>query len=425
MKAKRIITGNLLLLTGGTLAGFLALVLVFCLPTEPMKRHLRQSLPIIEREFGDSELIPGNAATLTGNFTDCLMMENAVYRSPEHGFLEQVLLMYRGESGTGDGWATGYSLADYLSGAEQPREADYSRYWHGYLVVLKPLLFLTTFNSIRVTAGILQFVLAGVVVLLCGRRGEGLLGTAFLVSVPCLYFFTMYFSLSLSICYYLMAAALIVQLRCHEKLTAKGWYFGFFLIVGMCTSYFDFLTYPLVTLGYPVCVCLYLNRENWKEKLKKLAGYSVEWSIGYLGLWAAKWILTELLVGGNALRDAFSTVSTRTDTAAGQSRFAGFFAVLKASISPYTNWGFYLLALGIVIYLAVLIGRDRRSITRDTLSQGGILALAALLPFGWLFLTQNHVEQHWMYTFKILAVSVFAGVCAFGKLLGRGGRADG
>lgn len=425
MKAKRIAAVNFIILVLGTLVGFLALILVFCLPTEPMKQHLGQSLPIIEREFGDSELIPGNAATLTGNFTDCLMLENAVYRSEEHSYLEQVMFMYRGESGTGDGWAPGYSLVDYVEGVRQPREAEYSRYWHGYLVVLKPLLLLTTFNSIRVMAGILQLVLAGIIIILCGRRREDFLGTAFLLSVPCLYFFTMYFSLSLSICYYVMAAAVIIQLLHHEKLEQKGYYFAFFLIIGMATSYFDFLTYPLVTLGYPLCICLYLSKEKWQTQLKKLAGYSVEWSFGYLGLWAMKWILTDCMVGGHTLRDAVNTLSTRTESAQGYSKIAGFWKVIKQSIEPYTNWGFYLLVLGILIYLAVCAWRNRRNVKRESLLQGGVVMLVVLVPFAWLFLTQNHVEQHWMFTFKILAVSVFAGICAVGKVLGKGGEADG
>lgn len=425
MNAKRIIKDNLLLLAVGTVIGFLALVLVYCLPIGPMKKHVSQSIPIIEREFGNSELIPGNAATLTGNFTDCLMLEHAIYESEEHSFLEQLLIMYRGESGIGDGWAPGYSLIDYADGIEQPREADYARYWHGYLVILKPLLLLTTFNSIRVIAGILQFILAGIIVLLCGRRDKEFLGAAFLVSVPCLYLFTMYFSLSLSICYYVMAGAMIVQLLNHDRLVEKKHYFAFFMIVGMLTSYFDFLTYPIVTLGYPLCVCLFLNGDSWRESLKKAFGYSVEWSFGYLGLWAMKWVLADILVGGGTIQDALENLFIRTESAEGYSKLAGFWKVIKQSIEPYTNWGFYLLALGILIFLAVCVAKNRKNVRKDRLLQGGVILLVALLPFAWLFLTQNHTEQHWMYTFKILAVSVFAGVCAVGKAVGKGGGSNG
>lgn len=424
MNVKQRIYVHLVLLLGGTLVGILALALVFCLPTEQMKQHISQSQPMIERDYNDTGVILGNEATLTGNFTDCLMMEHAVYQSEKHNFLEQILIMYRGESAEGDGWAPGYSLADYLDGVEQSREVDYARYWHGYLVVLKPLLFLTTFNSIRIIAGILQFVLAGVVILLCSKRKEELLGVAFLVSVPCLYSFTMYFSLSLSICYYIMIVALIFQLVNHEKWVTVGRYYIFFFVVGMATSYFDLLTYPLITLGFPLCVYLYLDRNCWKEKLKKLVWYSLEWSLGYLGLWTMKWVMADLLVGGNTIGDAMDTLFMRTGSAEEYSRLVGFLAVFRQNIVPYTNWGFYLLALAILIMLIILIAKNKGSITTNTVQQGGILALIVLLPFGWLFLTQNHAEQHWVFTFKILAISVFAGILAIGKALGKGGNGD-
>lgn len=423
-RAKHIVLWDIILLLAGTLIGFLALVLVYCLPTYPMKFHVGQSLPIIEREFGDSELIPGNAATLTGNFTDCLMMEHAIYETEEHSFLEQLLIMYRGESGIGDGWAPGYSLVDYVEDIAQPREADYARYWHGYLVILKPLLLLTTFNTIRVMAGVGQFVLAGVVLLLCGRRRKELLGAAFLLSVPCLYLFTMYASLSLSICYYIMTGAMIVALLFHDRLVKKERYFAFFLIVGMLTSYFDFLTYPIVTLGYPLCVYLYLSADNAKESFKRLVGYSAQWSVGYLGFWAMKWVLADLLVGGNTIRDALENLFIRTESAEGYSKLAGFFKVVGQCVEPYTNWGFYFLALGIILFFGALLFKNRSRINAQRVRVSGVLLLVALFPFVWLFLTQNHAEQHWLFVFKILAVSVFAACCAAGKLIEKGGAAD-
>lgn len=69
------------------------------------------------------------------------MLEHAVYNDESHSILEQILHMYRGESfynvvarmfGI-----PGESLKDYLSGGNQPREVEYARYWHGYLILLE------------------------------------------------------------------------------------------------------------------------------------------------------------------------------------------------------------------------------------------------------------------------------------------------
>lgn len=419
MKIK--IRNHFILLTGGALAGLLLLLLVYCIPVAPIREHVYLSLPMLEREFDSPDMIEGFPGSLTGNFTDCLMLENAVYDSGGHTVLEQVLHMYRGESGTGDGWAPGLSLVDYLAGVEQPREVEYARYWHGYLVVLKPLLFLTTFNSIRLFSAAVQLLLVGLVAMACSRRGEELLGKAFLLSMPFLYYFGLYASLSLSICFYVALGLLLAQLKWDGQIRSRGWYGEFFVVAGMLTSYFDFLTYPLVTLGFPLCVCLYLDGSGAGKNLRRLVLYSVEWGVGYLGLWASKWILADLLTGGSTIRDGISTILTRTDTAADSTRAAGFLSVAGQNLSVYYNWGFLLLLLGILFWLVLRICKRRGFIGRKTVLEGAVLFLVGLFPFVWFFFTQNHSEQHWIYTFKIFSVSVFAGICGVGKICGYGG----
>lgn len=415
----------MILLVGGTAAGLLALLLVYCIPTAPIQEHVYLSLPMLEKEFSDSEIVEGYPGSLTGSFTDCLMLENAIYHSDAHTTLEQVLHMYRGESGTGDGWAPGYSLIDYLEGTDQPREVEYARYWHGYLVLLRPLLFLMNFNAVRVMASGVQLLLVGMIVMACYRQKQPFLGQAFLVSIPFLYYFGLYTSLSLSICFYVMSGILLVQLKWDGKLRERGWYGEFFVLAGMLTSYFDFLTYPLVTLGYPLCVCLYLNRDGLGKRFQKMIGYSVEWGVGYLGLWACKWVITDLLTDSSTIMDGINTLLVRTDTAASHSRLGGFAAVAGQNISVYFNWGFYLIGLGIVIWLGYFVIKNRIYINRKTIAEAAVFFLAALYPFLWFFFTQNHSQQHWVYTFKILAVTVFAGICGVGKICGGGKMRDG
>lgn len=415
---------HLFLLAGGAFTGLLALILVYAIPVSPMKEHIYQSLPMLEAEFDSSELVEGYPASLTGSFTDCLMLEHAVYRSKQHTLLEQVLYMYRKESSAGTGWAPGYSLADYLKNIPQPLEAEYARYWHGYLVFLKPLVFLTTFNSIRIMASALQLILAGLIIISCCRRKEEFLGTAFLLSIPFLYFFGLYSSLSLSICFYAMAVLVLVQLRWHEKIQRHGWYGLFFLTAGMITSYFDFLTYPLVTLGFPLCVYFYLDKNPSKHRIRCLIGYSAEWSGGYLGFWALKWVLTDILTKGSTIKDGLHTILSRTKTAADGSIITGFFSVLRQNTGAYLNWGFCLLSLGIFIWLIIIIQERKKEINTGTLRQGCILFAVALYPFIWFFFTQNHSGQHWVYTCKILAVTVFAAICGIGKICGCTGHAS-
>lgn len=401
---------DLLLMLLGTIIGFGALLLVHFLPVEPMKEHAYWSLEMIEKEFGNELLVTGYPATMTGNFTDCLMLEHAVYRSENHSVLEQAMCMYRGESyqGEEDGWQPGRSLSDYLKGVPQPREVEYGRYWHGYLVILKPILLLTSFNTIRLFNSALQLLLAGCVVAGLCKKNASELATGFLLALPFLFFLSSYASLSLSVCLYLMLAFILIQLRWDYSLWENNRYGYFFLLSGMATSYFDFLTYPLVTLVFPLCIYLYLHDAcgGTKSGVVHTIGYSARWLEGYLGLWAMKWILADALTGSSVIRDAVDTLKTRTDSAEGYSRIGGFFSVLWKNMQPYNNWGYVLIAgIGFALLAG---GMVRYGVRWKNRVKTVPYLLLAFYPFVWFFAAQNHSAEHWQFTCRILACSVFA-----------------
>jgi hypothetical protein len=428
-KILNVIRNNLILILAGTAAGMFLLFIVHCIPVDRMAYHVWQSLPMIEYEFEHGDLIIDYPGSFVGNFTDCLMLENSIYHNDAHSTLEQTLFVYRGESGKGDGWATGYSLVDYLEGVEQTREESYARYWHGYLVILKPLLWLTTFNSIRMIQAVLQSILAGILLIAFTRKGNSLLGIAFMLSLPFMYFFTLYTSLSLSICYYIMTVTLLIQTALHEKIHKSGHYGEFFVLVGMAVAYFDFLTYPIITLVFPLCVYLWLSSEKGCRAVGRIAAYTLEWLAGYGGLWVAKWIITDCLYGGGIIRDAVQTIAERSASAGDIYENIGYMDVLAQNVGMFSGWGFYILCLGILLWILYrLSGRIFVCISRKphseekTMRKKEIVSMlipyiiVGLYPFIWFLFTQNHSYEHSMFTCRILSASVFALLCAVGKV---------
>lgn len=413
-----VVLKNAGLIVLGAVLGLIALLLVHMLPTAPMRKNVSKSLGMIEREFSNGTVIEGFEATLTGSFTDCMMLEYAIYASEDHSILEQVLNMYRRESSTfDDEWWPAYSLRDYLEGIPQPKEIEYSRYWHGYLLVLKPLLLLASFNQIRLLNAAIQLLLAGCVLICFCREKAYPLAMGFLMSLPFLFFISTYASLSLSICFYIMIIAILVQIKYGGNFDKKGLYGEFFLMVGMVTAYFDFLTYPLVTLVYPLCVYLYFYGKGLRSNIGRMISYSVRWFCGYMGLWMSKWVLADLLTDSSAIKDALHTLLARTDSAEGYSRMNGFFIVLFQNFKAYTNWCFVV----IVGILAVVLLRGIVKMTGGggKLKAGIPYIILALYPFIWFFFTQNHSKEHWQYTCRILSCSVFAGLVGWAKMCKR------
>lgn len=60
------------------LVGYLLLVMVYCIPTENMEKHVKESVPIFLKE-GDYPKITGSTTSQLDNFTDALMLLTASY----------------------------------------------------------------------------------------------------------------------------------------------------------------------------------------------------------------------------------------------------------------------------------------------------------------------------------------------------------
>jgi len=414
MSAKKIggcIIKQLIIMLVGMAVGILLLTLVISLPTYKAKENIYYSMGMIEKEFDDEVQVDGYRATLTGNFTDCLMLEHAIYDHPGHSAFQQALRMYRAESYQGDdpeGWYPGQSLKDYLLGVEQPKEVEYSRYWHGYLIVLKPLLMLCGVSTLRIFNAGLQLLLMGTVIaLLAGKNKKGATA-AFIVSMPFMFFFSTYASFSLSICLVLTLVLMIVSLLFNDKLKEKQGYLYFFLIAGMLTAYFDFLTYPVVVIGYLLTLYLVLNGE---KNIGNILLLSAEWCAGYGIFWASKW-LQVLIFSSTKNTKALENVATRIGSAEGQNRMSGFLKVLKLNSAPYINRGFLIvLAIAVVGCLVIGIILGRKTAGDGKKRPGPMLLIPAIMPFVWFFLLQNHSEQHWVFTCRNFSVTVFAVGC--------------
>ena len=75
-------TRALVLLVAGIGVGYVLLLFVYLLPTEPMRAHLAEAAVVLSGEREYHRVIPGVVSTQLDNYTDSWMMGNAVYDSP-------------------------------------------------------------------------------------------------------------------------------------------------------------------------------------------------------------------------------------------------------------------------------------------------------------------------------------------------------
>lgn len=400
-------------------AGTLLLMLVFLLPVDAARRHAEVSLQ--EMVAGEADLA-GNAQRKTviqhkDNFTDCLMVQNALEKVEGRTILEHAMYIYHHDLQDDTTWATEESLTAFLRrGVGGMYLKEYSKYWHGYLVYLKPLLLCMSWRQVEGFLFVAQIILLVVVAAAAVWKKKFYLGGGIVCTLLFMKPLSIWLSLTLSACWSIALSAVLLLLLLFDKIEGKNRREEFFLLTGIVTAYLDFLTYPVVTLGVPLCVWLVLNLERRCGVRKRLGCFfwnCICWATGYVGMWGLKWVIAEITCQSGTLRNAVWSVIYRTSPLDGyQSAFSGVSRTWAAVMAQYDS-ALYGAAFAVIAASAVITGVW--CLARARSAEWGVsmacLALVAVMPVGWLILTQNHTAIHCFFTFRIMGVSVMALWC--------------
>lgn len=391
------------ILLAGVIGGAFCLWAVYLIPVENMQRNVEKSMDIFMEEGENPFVLNGYKGSSLDNYTDAIMLGSAVYGEGDEPAAVRAMRVSRA-SGAAD--APMESLAMYLESRGTGGEhTDYARYWHGYLVFLKPLLCFLDYVQIRILNGILLIGMLSWIVLEFLKKKMWRGAAAYLLSVCSVFPMAIPFSLQFSTIFYIGNIALLLVLKGNSIWKEKDRYLLFFEIVGMCTSYLDFLTYPLFTFGMPMVMCLTLNKEySLKDKLCFFLKNGIAWGMGYTLMWAGKWLVGSLITGENLLSSALGVVSFRMSGQAYDESLNRIMAILRNGYI-YFNLAGVILAAAVLIWIFVSVWKKR-----DALNVAELLPLgmAACMPVLWYFVMANHSYTHYWYTFRSLAVSVFA-----------------
>ncbi len=416
---KRRIGSVLVILLSAVVLGIILLTLILALPVDTARENVEQSLynmiEVVEDENGSAwrKKIIG----AKDNFTDCLMVQNALEKIEGQSPLAHAIYVYHYDLANEQTWLTEESLPAMLrNGYEGMYLREYSRYWHGYLIWLKPLLMCMSWSSAETFLIIFQIALLLSVVILSFRQKQGLTGLGILVAFMFMKPLQVWASLTMMACWNIVLIALLADMLLQRAIVKKNRQEQFFLLIGIMTSYMDFLTYPIVTLGVPLCFYIVQNMEDengWWQKLKQLFWMAFSWSVGYIGMWGMKWVVAEVLFQTGTLKDAIWSVIFRSEPLDGYgSIFSGVSRTVSAVLQQYDSvWysiGFsvvFVLALGTVCWCLIKAANPQWMVSVIA------LAVISLFPFVWIIFIQNHTAIHCSFTFRIMSVTVMALWC--------------
>lgn len=404
----------------GTIVLLIAVVLCVCaniaaftIDTKDMRDHAWQGCLMFGEQKSQPQTVGGFLSSQLDNFTCVLLLKTAAYTG-EESLLEKAFGGYRIDMPAADDQSYWDAYCNYEFGEIAPEGSRifYARYWHGYTLPLRLALCVLDVANLQMLLYFAQLTLMIAVLHLMNRRALGSLIPGFFLA----YFLMMPFSTSVCLQYVpvsmLMLLSCVCILLADERIDKAVSLPVFFALLGILTNYFDLLTFPLVTLGFPLVMelALALRRgESAKQLFVQTVLCGVCWALGYGGMWALKWLLTAGVFGPGVLESIFAQIGLRTSDNAGSiSRMA----VLMKNISVMLAKKSYLLVIGAMV-LAALAPAARTLLSRRALKadlRSLILLLPALAVCLWILVMANHAHDHTYFTYRNLTVAVFAGM---------------
>ena len=150
--------------------GCALLVFVFKIPVQEMKKNAQRSTAIYDYEGVYPQLISGYKFSQLDNSTDATMILGAIFPGTGDSLRDAMLVHHIGYVGRNP---VG-SLTDFANDVKaETYTAVYSRYWHGYLVILKILLLCFDIADIRMISLCCLWGMIFYIVLQLQKQGKG------------------------------------------------------------------------------------------------------------------------------------------------------------------------------------------------------------------------------------------------------------
>ena len=306
-----------------------------------------------------------------------------------------------------------YLPVDELVGIlnDEPDESfEYIRYWHGYLIILRPLLLLFNINIIRIILLVTIAVLTVSVLALTYKRFG--IKTTLIFFIGFLITETFYVGMSLQ------GAPIFIIMLIQTLLVLKRKRLSMLeiFITGSLTNFFDFLTAPVITLGIPlIAFCLIQQKENTNSTVKNLVimivKYSIVWGLGYGITWLAKWLIVGIFCNRDIFNIVLAQIKHRSFGTTKELTYAAEFIVLFANL--FNGISIIIIPIAIIAYVMKTLYKLNKVNFKNTIIENIFINsipyfVISLIPIIWSLVLKNHTYNHSFFTYRMMQVWVIA-----------------
>ena len=401
----------------------LSLILVTILPKGKIEEHCKEAAQIyIDSNALFPEVLIGRPNTTIDNYADSISL-SIIYslnsQDPIKSVMEAKYYENQGE----------YVTASFqkLVNGEAEANTDYLRYWHGYIILLKPLLMFFNIEQIHLINGVVVAILALILIKQLWKIDKraiiALLIGFYMISisiVPQCFEYTWAFMIAF--------ITSIIVLKVDDGNNKK--IYPILFVTGMLTCFFDFLTVEILTVLLPVLMILIKrNKENriktLKDTLKFIIISILVWGIAYVGMYVAKWIIATIILHRDCINETIEKAHIRIN---GDVRYVEESKMWIEAIRRNFNnlYPIFFVRKKYIIYVSIPIivliillikkYQDDRYKTKQFIYLISILIIG-LIPYIRYVLLTNHSCYHYIFTFRIQLATIMVFVLIVSSLI--------
>lgn len=432
-------------ISSGIITAFICVFLLFTtayIPQSAIQKQMKESAEYYSEHLLFDRVTPFSFLSRQDNYADCILT-NIIYHIDSENILISVLsASYYNPDGEEVNESFSYAVnnpANVSGNDKVVPNVDYSRYWHGSMVLLRPLFMFFDIRMIRMILGIMILLLTVWFFYLLIREKYHFFACCYVVGLISVSAWMCGFCVEYTMPFLVMAVELpVLFLLMTRKVNGEKDEYQEKILwcvlaaSGIVTAFLDFLTAE--TLTFTVAYMLYLVMRNkrgqiqgFKKECVRMIKSGGVWGIAYALMFFLKWIMACIFLGKDAFMDALRQAAFRmngdatlgnvtgAETVSDSERIFGALWRNFACLLPFRDsmkvWT-TVIALVVTVVVAFCIWYLFR--TKKVNDINRLFGILAIIPVGRFIALNNHSYIHFFFTYRALLVTVVVLVYVMG-----------
>jgi len=365
-------------------AFFLSMTLIYCIPASWIQENVEKSIEVMEGEGNYPMYFFYRHSGIIDNNTDKLMYESLISNRPYYNPIQASVTINQ-----------------------------YPRYWHGYQLLLRPLSIFFQVQEVRYLGMLIFHLLFFWSAWLIAKKTRPSIAVLYVLTISTGYIVFLPVCLQFLNTFLVLFLSLIVLLYRYGTAKSSNLILYFF-VVGMLENFFDFLTYPVITLGIPLILLLWMRvrdeQADFQENFWFMIKASISWFFGYALTWIAKWAIATAVFGAKVFWRTMSVIQFRLegDEETPLDRIGTIRKNLKAWMNVQDGgiitWSKVVLLILLIAVVLILVKK-----LKDLHTIGAYLPIlfVASYPYIWYLVMSNHSQIHFWFTYRAQLVTLF------------------